>query len=67
MHMLVTLLGQLKPTKAYAVTIDRQSGEQALHIAFEDEADATRFADAVQARPAPTGAGLLVPMGLYDG
>jgi plasmid replication initiation protein len=54
MHMLVKLLGQMKPAKAYAVTIDRQSGEQALHIAFEDEVDAKRFVEAVQAQPAPS-------------
>jgi hypothetical protein len=55
MHMLVTLLGQMKPARAYAVTIDRQSGEQMLHIAFEEEGDAKRFAEAVQATPVPSG------------
>jgi hypothetical protein len=50
--MLVALLGQLKLAKAYAVTIDRQSSEQEIHIAFEDDADARRFAEVVQAQPA---------------
>lgn len=49
--MLVALLGQLKLAKAYAVTIDPQ-GEQAVHVAFEDEAEARRFVEVVQAQPA---------------
>jgi hypothetical protein len=55
MHMLVTLLGQLKLAKAYSVTIDRQSGEQTLHIAFEDDGDAKRFVEVVQAQSMPSG------------
>ena len=49
--MLVALLGQLKLAKAYAVTIDRQSAAE-IHIAFEDEAEARRFAEVVEAQPA---------------
>ena len=49
--MLVALLGQLKLAKAYAVTIYRQSAQE-IHIAFEDEAEARRFAEVVQAQPA---------------
>jgi hypothetical protein len=52
MGMLVTLLGRLKLAKAYAATIDRQSSEHKIHIAFEDEADARRFAEVVRAQPA---------------
>ena len=48
--MLVALLEQMKLTQDYAV--DRQSSEQEIHIAFEDEADARRFAEVVQAQPA---------------
>jgi hypothetical protein len=50
--MLVTLLGRLKLANAYAATIDRQSGDQKIHIAFEDEKDARRFAEVVRAQPA---------------
>ena len=52
--MLVTLLGRLKLTKGYAVTIDRQNGDRAIHLAFEDDGDARRFAKVVQAQPAPS-------------
>ena len=44
----------MKPAKAYAVTIDRRSGEQALHVAFEDDGDAKRFVEVVQAKRAPS-------------
>src|SRR3954469_20979388 len=50
--MLVTLLGRLTLASAYAATIDRHSGDQKIHIAFEDEADARRFAEVVKAQPA---------------
>ena len=63
--MLVTLLGQMKLAKDYAVTIDRQSSEQEIHIAFEDEADARRFAEVVQAQPAASrDSAWATPMGL---
>ena len=55
LHTLVTLLGQLKLSKAYAVTINRQSGDQTIHLAFEDDNDAKRFVEVVQAQPAPSG------------
>ena len=58
--MLVALLGQLKLAKAYAATINRQRGGQEIHIAFEDEADARRFAEVVQAQPAAASDGAWV-------
>ena len=49
--LLVALLGKLKLANAYAATIDPQ-GQKEVHIAFEEEAEARRFAEVVQAQPA---------------
>ena len=49
--VLLALLGQLKLAKAYAATIDPQ-GQKEVLIAFEDEAEARRFVEVVQAQPA---------------
>lgn len=49
--LLVALLGKLKLAKAYAATIDPQ-GQKEVLIAFEDEADARRFVEVVQAKSA---------------
>ena len=48
--ILVALLSNLKLTKGYAATVN-PGGEQEIHIAFEDEAEAIRVVQVVQAQP----------------
>jgi hypothetical protein len=51
--MSVALQGQLRLANPYAVTIDSQSSEHKIHIAFKDDADARRLRKLFRANPWP--------------
>ena len=51
MYLLKRLVGQQKPAGDYAATVARDAGHPQMYFAFDDEADARKFAATVEAGP----------------